>query len=225
MSYIVTDIETIGGSKADLELEGKLLKLASNIKDPAKIEKNLADKRAALAGKAALLDSAPIACIGIKTPTVTACFTSFHFDESPLIIQAGIACFTSDNEKQMLETTNEFLDMVTTPDMKMVSFNGVGFDLPKIRFRYAKHGIEPALPFGPYYKHVDLMLRYSKYYSMNKVPFVSMDEVIQRLGIADGKMMSGKYFGKLLDDGEYLKAVLYNVLDLMFIEQILFRIG
>lgn len=225
MKYIVTDIETIGGSDADLEIEKSLLKPNANIKDPVKIENNLLDKANKLKEKAALLDSAQISCIGMKSSDWTACFTSFHFEESPLLIQAGIACFTSSNEKEMLQMAAQFLEAVATPEDQVVTFNGINFDLPKLRFRYAKHGLIAPEPFRPYHKHIDLMLRYSKYYSMNNTPFVSMSEVVQRLGIAKGKVMSGKYFGQLLDDGEHLKAVLYNVLDCVLTEQILFRIG
>ena len=108
----------------------------------------------------------------------------------------------------------------------LVTFNGYFFDLPKIRNAYARHSLPVPELFCPGWAHVDLMLKYTKHFSIKRDQYISMDEVVQTLGIATGgKQISGAEFPKMVEDGRQLEAVLYNVMDCLLTEQIFFRIG
>ena len=177
--------------------------------------------------KAALLDSALICVAGIKCDKGIFSFNSLPLgkDEIATLSEIGICCITSKDEKELLSNLSLFINNQYQPETEIVTFNGVNFDLPKSRFRYATHNLPLPEAFDSKVKIVDLMLRYSKHYSMSKVPFVSMGEVATRLGILkDGKIMSGAGFGQLIEDGEYFKAVLYNALDCIITEKIYYRL-
>lgn len=224
---MVLDIETLPATGAALELELDLVKAAGNIKDPAKIKENISNKKAAMQQKAALLDSAPIGCIGLKVPGKCYCFTSFSKisveELEALEVGADIVVVESDNEAQMLETFNTYCQSELDSGTEIITFNGYGFDLPKIRGACARLNTGLADVMGPRQPGKDLMINYSKYYSQRSDLFISLDEVVRRIGICDGKLMSGKFFYDLIEKGDHLKAVLYNVIDCYLTEQVYFR--
>lgn len=226
MKYLVLDIETMPSSSEELEVEASFIKPNANIKDPIKKEKNVAEKIEKLKSKNCLLDSSPIACIGVKTPDYAACFTCFNQfsdDELSVLRSIGILIITADSEKQMLENYSTFLQL-SNNQTEIVTFNGFMFDIPKIRNRFAVHNVPVPRVMGKRQPGNDLMITYSKHFSMNNNIFVGMSEVLKRLGICEGKIMSGEFFYQLVEQNEHLKAVLYNILDCYLTEQIYFRL-
>ena len=223
--YLVVDIETTA-DKEQLELEKSLLKPAANIKDPEKKAANLQAKIDAIEEKGALLDSAIIACIGIRSPEYTCNFSTFKIDaEAADLLNAGIMCDYSKTEKEMLEKFSAFMNTVCEQDTVLVTSNGYNFDLPKLRFRNAWHDLRLPEALTKNQPAKDIMVQYTKYYSMSKVPFVSVGEMAQRLGICDsGKLMKGNQFGKLIKERNFTTAILYNVIDLILTERIFWKI-
>ncbi|MCP3663983.1 MAG: hypothetical protein GY696_16080 [Gammaproteobacteria bacterium] len=226
-NYIVLDIETGAAEGAALEMEKSLLKPASNIKDPKKIEANLAKKIKGAEEKAALLDSAPITCVGGKTPYGIFVVTSFKYGFDDELFSAGIDSCQEDNELKLLKSLAEFVDsQLYDEETVLVTFNGYHFDIPKLRLAYARNNLEVPDLFCPGRPHVDTMIRYCKYFTVNNVIMCSIGEVVQKLGITEsGKLVSGKLFPELVKEGRGLEAVLYNVIDCLMTEQIYFRIG
>jgi len=226
MNYMVLDIETVADPQ-QLELEKKLLKPAANIKDPAKKAANLAAKVEQVEAKGALLDSAIISCIGIRSPEYTVNFSTFETPAKEVagLAEAGIICKSDRTEKGMMESFNLFLESCCSPDTVLVTANGYGFDLPKLRFRNAWHDLQLPKALTKKQPAQDIMLQYTQYFSMSKVPFVSIGEIAQRLGICDtGKLMAGSQFGKLVKEKRYTTAILYNILDLILTERIYWKI-
>lgn len=227
MSYLILDIETGAAGEAALEMAKNQLKPNSNIKDPKKKEANLDEKKVKLLDRAELLDSSPITCVGGKTKLGTYCVTSFKHGYETELLEAGIETEQKENERDLLISLASYansshFDEETT----LVTFNGYFFDLPKIRNAYARNSLQVPELFSPGWAHVDLMLRYAKHFSIKRDQYISMDEVVQTLGIATGgKQISGAEFPKMIEDGRQLEAVLYNVMDCLLTEQIFFRIG
>lgn len=227
MDYLILDIETLSPNDKELDIEQSLLKPSAAIKDPKKIAANLVTKNITMRKKAALTDSASICIVGIKCDKGIFSFNSLPLEENEIktLSEIGICCVTSKDEKGLLLNLSLFLENQYQPETEIVTFNGVNFDLPKSRFRYATHNLFLPKAFDSKVRIIDLMLRYSKYYSMSKVPFVSMGEVAARLGILKGdKIMSGAVFGQLIEDGKYLEAVIYNALDCVITEKIYYRL-
>jgi len=227
MKYVALDIETGAATGAALEMEQDLIRPNANIKNEDKKRLNVEEKRLKAKDRAALLDSSPITCVGAKTETNIFSVTSFEFGYQEELAEIGILSHQESTEKDLLVSLAAFVDSaVTDENTVLVTFNGMGFDLPKLRLAYARHSLEIPDMFCPGWHHIDLMLRYCKYYTIKKDYMVCMSTVLKKLGIATGgKQISGKLFPEMVDEGKYLEAVLYNVIDCIMTEQIYFRIG
>jgi hypothetical protein len=224
--YLVIDIETLPSKGKDLDMELSLIKANGNIKDPEKIKSNIEGKIESVKKKAALLDSSPIACIGVKTQTKTICFTCFDeidIDEMKTLEKAGIGVIPATSEKGMLTNFGCYLETFCDSQTKNITFNGYPFDLPKIRGAYSRQNLSVPFPMLQRQPGIDLMISYCKYYSMGSAIMISLNEVVQRLGICEGKIMSGAFFWQLLEEKKFLEAILYNVIDCLMTEAVYFR--
>lgn len=227
MSWLVLDIETIAPTDHEMQIELDMIKPAANIKDAAKKKANVESQKKTAKNKAGLLDGAQLSCVGMMSEKFTVCFTSYNLDEKDLdaLSNIGVILFQNSTEKGLLQSMNIFFETVGN-DYKIITFNGTNFDLPKIRYRYARNGIAIPKQFGMYIKHYDLMHVYTKYYSQKKIPFIGMCEVVERIGILeDGKIIKGDSFQQMLDGGENLLATLYNILDLHLTNAIRLRLS
>ena len=223
---ICLDIETCHASLEAIEAEIALYKGQSNWKAET-IEANKEKHADKVREKSALLDSAPIATIGICDQDGDA--VVFHWlrvdsgklENSVLSIKAG------ETERDMLLAFRDFSNTSIDRDTAIVGFN-LGFDLPKLRLAYVRHGLKPPeflLPNTPN-QSIDVMRIFTRYYSTKDLPFVGLDEVIKRLGIApEGKQMEGKeapvyvakgFEGSEPDNNQWHKdLIIYNALDVL----------
>jgi len=154
-AVVALDIETIPNNDAIQFLPEP--EPAKNLKDPEKIEADLEKKRRAQLGKMAL-DAlyGKICCISI---------TNGEAKKS----------FCLENEKELLVF---FFDFMRENIVRLVTFNGYGFDLPFIYRRAAILGITPAYSLGHWgtryskEKHIDVMQvfgNYKDYYSLDSM--------------------------------------------------------
>src|SRR6185312_11581347 len=65
--HFIFDLETGNPSEEAIEVAQQFVDAPGNLKDPVKIEENIAKQREAIREKAALLDHAPIACMTFVT--------------------------------------------------------------------------------------------------------------------------------------------------------------
>lgn len=165
MSIIVMDIET-RGSKDLLEVYLENIKAPKNLKDPAKIEAYLEEKRAeAINDMAVDPDFNEIICIGIK-----------ELDKEPMLLSLEEYAEWL-NETTILEYGAKIQNMYK----KLVTFNGKQFDLQVIMRAGIKAGIK--LPYNylkgltdKYNKHhLDLMQELSTSWGQ----FKSLDKYLQ----------------------------------------------
>jgi len=218
---MIIDIETVDASDEDLLLEAELLKPAANIKDIGKKEKNLKDKNASLLTKKALLDSSPIHCVGIKLGQAMISLSLCRPTAAELKVlgEAGIKCISFGDEEALLNGVAALFRAVT-PEC-LVTFNGKNFDLPKIRFRMSRFGIK--IPETLSIMNIDLMIMYSNLFTLSKVPYVSMNEVLCKLHIAR-KPINGEAYGRFVGEKDYVSAIIYNMIDCLLTEQIYRRL-
>lgn len=227
MESLVLDIETIRPTEEDMQIELDMIKPAANIKDPAKKRSNVKLQQDKAKQKPGLLESARIGCVGLLSNDWITCFTSYHvpMDEVLKLANTGIIISSATSEKQMLINLYNFLDNLKD-EYELVTFNGKNFDLPRLRFRYARNAMQIPELFGQYTKHNDLMLSYIHFYSQQRTPFISMSEVATRLGVLPGnKMITGADFQGMIDEGETILATLYNVFDLCITKAIFLRLN
>ena len=214
--YCVIDIETADPTPEDLEMEKRFMK-NGNLKDPEKIRA----KQDAIRG--GLTDSAPIFCIGTKTPDKLAVFSwgKLSRDEEALLLSQGILGVSAVNEIDMLLLFAAYLESLPE-HTRLITANGEHFDLPKLRFRYAKYALPiPAQLFT--LKHSDLMKVFG-YFSVSNVPFFSVEEMASKLGIPFHKVLSGAQVPEYVSDGKHCDVILYNAIDCITEEQIAKRL-
>lgn len=214
--YCVIDVETGDPTPEDLEVEKRYMK-NGNLKDPAKI----AAKQETIRG--GLTDSAPIFCIGTKTPDRLAVFSwgTLSRDDERMLMSQNILGVTTRNEVEMLNVFALFL--ASLPEQtRLITSNGEHFDLPKLRFRYAKYDLPiPAQLFA--LKHTDLMKTFG-FFSVSTVPFFSVEEMAAKLGIPFHKVLSGAQVPEFVRDGKHADVILYNAIDCITEEQIARRL-
>ncbi|MEM7015974.1 MAG: hypothetical protein AAF512_01385 [Pseudomonadota bacterium] len=211
--YICIDIETCNASNDAIEREAAFLKAPSNIKDPTKIEAALEAKRTDLQQRSALkCDASPIACIGVVWPEEG--FILHH-----LPIEFSTAGKRSDSERDMLKQFGAWLnDLDAAPvfnesGFEIVGFNVNGFDLPRLRYAYVRHGLKLPRILTPRAENVsiyDVQYMFGKYFMCRNGAEhdVSLDECAVRLGlieIEDGEWkhgISGADVPGIIDEGD-----------------------
>ena len=217
--YCVIDLETADPTPEDLAMEQRYIKLG-NTKDPEKIRA----KQEAM--KAGLTDSAPIFCIGIKTPQMLAVFSwgKLSQEEETLLLSQGILGVSVKDEIDMLLTFSVFLNALPE-NTRIITSNGDKFDLPHLRFRYARFDL--SVPEQIDWHHTDLMLKFCKFSTRKfngEAPFFSVEEMAEKLRIPFHKSIKGAQVPEFIRDGRHFEVILYNALDVIVEEQIAKRL-
>lgn len=219
------DIETCHASEEAIQDELDLWKPRSNWK-PETIEANRIKKAETIKNKSALLDSAPIATVGVCDED--AGVTVFHWLKLESGMQEGFRSEQCADEKEMLIGYREFSDKMTDSETALVGFN-LGFDLPHLRIAYIRHNLKLPNHLIPRSGNpiADVQYLFGKYFtSKNGAEFsLGLDETVKRLGIApEGKQMKGAdvpvYVAKgFKAKGKTSKAheevIIYNAIDVL----------
>ena len=153
---IALDIETIGNAAAVALLPEP--KASARLKDPAKVAADIADKKADQVACAALNPlTARVACYAVVGLAGAPCDAESEYVET-------IADATEDAERELVQSLFRVLG---SPEVRLVTWNGIGFDLPMIYKRALLLGIDPgnfgAPPLSAWTKryatdrHYDLM--------------------------------------------------------------------
>ena len=187
-SVLCLDLETGNAPQAAIDLADRVWKAPSNLRDPAKIDLARYQAQAKHREKSALLDGAPIACVGAVVPMGATVFNGM--DSVPYQIDRDVQAVGCGNEREMLLALREWLDKMTTQETLLVVFNGIEFDLPKLRVRYVAHKmslpqvLRPAASSdGPQQPVYDVMRMFTRFYTVERhgQPYISQDEVCARL--------------------------------------------
>jgi len=208
---ITLDIETRHATESELALEAHFLKPSGNCKTEAARGKSLKDKQDGLAEKSALTDACQIGCVGLFCDSQRlVSFTSF-----PVYDSLEYSVISGATEKVMLLNLGMFLEGATDAATQLVTFNGRGFDIPKLRLAFARNGVRLPDILRPFSSpiHTDVMLLYGKYYSIKGAPYVSLNEVAAQLGIDTTPIMSGADVPDAIENGQGEAVILYNLLD------------
>jgi hypothetical protein len=172
-----------------------------------------------------LLDGAPVVIVGILTEGLTIQFqASDHVVDIP-----GVTVIHCKSEEGLLWAVKLFLEGLDVPTFVGHNiekrYNGTGFDLPHLRFRYAFHGIPVPSPIDTFHtRTLDLMEVYFRSSTTKKDVFVSLEEMSLRLGIASKPFpLSGKDVPALWQAGNIEACLLKNYHDLLLTQQVFSR--
>lgn len=220
--YICLDIETGNGPEEAIQRALAAWAPPANIRDEDKIAARRAEAEARIRERAALLDAAPILCIAAKTQVQTCLFNGM--DASDHLIE-GVLLFSCGNERDMLLAWRTWLDTIATPDTLLVGHNLLGFDLPRLRSRYAWHklrqpiALAPALADQERQPVSDSMLLYRSFSIEHRDGFASLEEMATGLGIEHHKgIANGSMIPTLYAQGEYRTLLQYCLLDTLTTE-------
>lgn len=145
-------------------------KPAANIKDPAKIAENIAEKKAAQQADAALDALTGRVC----------CYAMVGIDDGELLETAH--CIDANDETEA-EMVTEIMTVLGRDDARLVTFNGTGFDLPFIYKRAMILGISPASCNAPPLSAWTKRYATDRHYDLMKLwtgwgnEFVSLNEI------------------------------------------------
>ncbi len=221
---ICIDIETANADQAAIDQELALWKAPGNWK-PETVEAKRIERAESVREKSALLDSAPIATIGICNEHGEA--VVFHW----LLMETGdrpegYRSERAESEREMLIAFRSWANTCTDEQTVIVGFN-LGFDLPHLRLAYTRHMLKLPRILAPRSGNsiADVMQIFTKYFTSKNDLFIGLDEVVKRLGIApEGKQLSGAdvpvYVAQGFDSGDVDNAqhrdvITYNAIDVL----------
>lgn len=215
-------------------------RVPSNLKDPVKIEERRtlamdkvnADRQSALdkiterqrdaaeriRSKSALLDSAPILCIGIQTQHGAVVFNGMDTIAYPI---KGVQCIACGSERDMLWAVRQWLEIYTSPETVLVGQNVRNFDLPKLRSAFTRWKLKlPAILapriIGEQTNMVDISSLFKGFSVEHRDDFCpSLDTICNALSVPRPKaVMSGAEVPGMHRNGRYHEILTYNAIDI-----------
>jgi hypothetical protein len=185
----------------------------------------LVQKAATLRDKAALLDEAPIVCIGACGFEGLVVFDAMRAGGPT--VEDGIAVIRCGSEPAMLQRFRDWLDIQAAPPSDnaagtaLIGFNIKGFDLPKLRCRYMKHNLKPplALRAGDGEKLnpvIDIMRTFLNFCTVDfrNRKMISFEKVLEHLGLPNYKKgVNGAKVPELHRQKKFAEIVRYNAID------------
>ena len=235
--WVCLDIETREGRPEDVIdwlrrhwWPQENLKPETNLK---KLDALIVDKNE----KLALLDAAPLATVQLRTPDKTLLLHTF-FGESPRILRnaavIGFGEATPEEEaKQQLRPTGEgkarelanekllliflrdWLERNCDEKTTVVGWNVKGFDLPRLRLMYLRHGLKLPNALQVRADVYDMMKEYCRHFSVDRVEFLKLAVALEQAGIASRKSeINGSMVGGMIRARDYAGVLNYALDDI-----------
>jgi hypothetical protein len=225
--YAVIDIETADAPEEAIIKAFEAWKPDARTKDLEKIATQRLEAQNRIREKAALLDAAPIICIGCKGPGFTLIFDGMQSTPTEL---PGWTVVPTGTERGMLIAFRMWLDSGTDPDTLLIGQNIYGWDLPKLRGAYARHRLrlpqclQPRLNESERQPVSDLQRLYCNFSVQHPDQRPSLDEIAAGLNIPRHKHITdGSQVPAMYKRGEYQLILSYCALDCVVEEQAYLR--
>ncbi|HLZ91083.1 MAG TPA: hypothetical protein VKQ28_05160 [Candidatus Acidoferrum sp.] len=216
--YAVIDIETANAPEEEVKAWfNSTWKAPGNYKDPKKIAEAREKAWESCQEKAALLPSAPVIAIGIKSETELRCFHCM-WEHEPLIRLNGCVQGFAD-EATMLQALGSLFVQKVDAETILAGFNTKNFDFPRIRLKMAR--LKMAIPQALLNREqpvFDNMQEYCYRFSGERDIMASCPEVSVALGIKPHEV-SGAVVPQLYEAREYEAVVDKVLLDVLEEEQ------
>ena len=186
---------------------------------------SLTSKAENLREKSALFDEAPIVCIGACGFEGLVVFDAMRTGGP--VVENGVAVIKCGSERDMLVKFRDWLDIQaappsdTTAGTALIGFNILGFDLPKLRGRYMKHGLKPplALRTGDGEKLntvIDIMKTFLNFCTVDfrSRKMIAFEKVLDHLGLPNYKKgVNGAQVPEMHKKKRFAEIVRYNAID------------
>jgi DNA polymerase elongation subunit (family B) len=206
MNHIVLDIETGRAPQEDLDYRIMQLSPPKSISGKTAQEKWLTEQRQKIEAKANLYDTSPIEVIGLMINTQVVILTTI---ETPDIPNITVKMFP--DEQSMLKAFLLLTNGYEPEDTIVITQNGLGFDIPRIRCRCGFYQLPQPSIFDC--QQYDTMKQFSYNFSNEqKAGYVSLRHIARALGVGNGKEVT---WSQALRDGPPEQYIMYNVNDLL----------
>jgi len=210
--YVVLDIETIAGDPSDAEMWMRRAWKPTATWKPETIGSRWLDALEVKKEKLALMDGSPIISVALQTESDRRCIHWLECDEAAI---NGASLMRVISEAEMLKEVRLLLDMVS-PETILAGHNIRGFDLPRLRRAYLKHGLRVPMCLAwrdqPFF---DTMREWCRY-SVDDRLFVPLSECLDAAGLPNHKAeTSGEDVGRLYSERKYKDLLTYAVQDVV----------
>lgn len=225
---ICIDIETANADQVAIDQELALWKAPGNWK-PETVEAKREEQATKIREKSALLDSAPVATIGVADENgEVVVFHNLLVEDGHINnLFNGFLSRRATTEAEMCIDFRNWANVCTNCESSIVGFNHISFDLPRLRMAYVRHKLKLPNFLVPRSGNpvADVQYIFGKnFMGKSGAEFtVGLDEVIKRLGIAvEGKQLKGAdvpiYVEKGFQSGEmnnqyHVDVIVYNAID------------
>lgn len=186
---------------------------------PENIGKRFKEKDAETREKMALLDLAEIATIQLATPEGSVLLHKFGpgavrwFEPEPGL---GAWVLGFETEAELLMAFRTFAEQRTDDGTDLVGWNIEGFDLRKLRGRclHRNNLVNPPRLLRSAQPVCDMMERYARDWSVDRVPFVKLEVALEVFGIPNHKAdMDGSMVGRLIAEKRFEEVLAYGLRD------------
>ena len=215
--YLVIDIETGDAPEAAISAALEGWRPPANVKDPAKIADRQSDAAVKIRDRSALLDAAPLLCIGTQTERGGIVFNGM---DTIAHAMPSVQCMSCGTDRDMLLAFRQWLDLYTSLDTVLVGHNIKAFDLPKLRSAYTRHKLKLPTILAPRILNealliVDTAQLFRSYSVEHREDFCpSLSAVCTGLDIPKPKaILSGAEVPRLHREGKYAEILTYNAID------------
>lgn len=219
--WLTLDIETCVPEEIYIQAAIEAWKAPSNWK-PETVESKRQEAAERIREKAALLDAAPIICIGVMTSGGEQIL--FSGMSKPIGAIAGWQILNAGSESLMLLALREWLN--TAPwaeEPALVGANLRDFDLPKLRLAYLRAGLRlpellrPRLEGEPPLRLADVTSLIKAFSTQYRHEFlISLNRTASILGIDLPKqVINGADIPALYQQGKYMELATYCCIDVL----------
>ncbi len=226
--YLALDIETADGRPDDAERTVALAyrpdSLTRGTWKPETAGNRIAEAFKARLDKLALLDEAPIVVISLRSDTELRALHTCNAHE-PRMIHGGLVEGFTDATAMLIALRN-LLDARMTPDTPLVGHNITHFDLRKLRWAYARHGVRPPAALLDRGQAVyDTMTEYGRRFSVAKGEcFIALADLLEEFGIPNHKTTAdGAMAPQLYRTGQHDALIGYALLDVLAESELFLR--
>jgi len=210
--HVTIDVETIQGTPDEAEDYVRRTFTADLRWTAATIGERYKQAVEAAKEKRALLDTAPIISVSLRTESDCRLIHWMPLDVPAI---AGVPLERMPDLRSMLLRVRDYLDCCG-PDTVIVGHNVTGFDLPKLRLAMIRNRIRlPAVLADPDQPVYDTMRMWT-YFSVDKRQFVSLNEALELAGLPSHKgQLSGADVPSLYQAGQFETIALYAICDVL----------
>ncbi|HUO61006.1 MAG TPA: hypothetical protein VMU24_10085 [Candidatus Acidoferrales bacterium] len=228
LPYFVLDVETMNPSPdAMATLEAQFLaewEPGGNLKDPAKIAAKSDADLQRFRERAALLDDAPVAMVGLMFEDATFLLHGLKRAKARWLgnRKNNVTLEGFDGERSLMEAVCTVLNEKAQPDSICIGHNIFGFDLRRLRLACVRNGVKLPDVLRVVFdekpqRFLDTMQHYCRFFGRRDEIMISQEHMLEQLGIEPllRGVASGADVPKLLEDGKFNEVATKLLADLV----------